>query len=134
MIVELIAALAIFALMVLLTVFDVVPLAVSVLIAVLAAVLTRCLTMEDAYRSIHWSAIVLIAGMLPLADALQVTGGTDLIVTSLMSFAGDAGPLFMLTVVFFLTAALGLFLSNTASAVLAAPIAITAICSTCTSR
>ena len=106
--------------------FDIIPLVVSVLVAVLAAVLTRCLTMEDAYRSIHWSAIVLIAGMLPLADALQVSGGTDLIVNSLMSFAGDGGPRFMLTVVFFLTAGLGLFLSNTASAVLAAPIAISA--------
>lgn len=43
------------------------------LLAVLAAVFTRCLTMEDAYRSIHWSSLVLVAGMLPLTDALNVS-------------------------------------------------------------
>ncbi len=117
-------ALTILSAMVLLTVFDVVPLVVAVLMAVLAAVFTRCLTMEDAYRSIHWSSLVLIAGMLPLADALNATGGTQLIVDALLSAVGDSGPYFMLTIVFFLTAGLGLVLSNTASAVLVAPIAI----------
>ena len=100
--------------------------AVLSMLAMLAAVATRCLTMEDAYRSIHWSSIVLVAGMLPLADALQSTGGTDLVVNGLLSALGDAGPATMLTVLFFLTALLGLFLSNTASAVLVAPIAIVA--------
>ena len=116
--------LAILAGMVLLTVFDVVPLVAAVIIAVLAAVATRCLTMEDAYRSIHWSSLVLIAGMLPLADALERTGGTDVVVNALMSTFGDSSPLTMLSVIFFLTAGLGLVLSNTASAVLVAPIAI----------
>jgi di/tricarboxylate transporter len=120
------AALAILAGMVLLTVFDVVPLVAAVIMAVLAAVVTRCLTMEDAYRSIHWSSLVLIAGMLPLADALEVTGGTQVVVDALMTAFGDSTPLAMLTVMFFLTAALGLVLSNTASAVLVAPIAINA--------
>ena len=110
--------------MVALTMFDVVPLVAAVLLAVLAAVMTRCLTMEDAYRSIHWSSIVLIAGMLPLADALSITGGTEMVVDTLMNMAADAGPLAMLSILFFLTAALGLVLSNTASAVLVAPIAI----------
>jgi di/tricarboxylate transporter len=117
-------ALTILSAMVLLTVFDVVPLVAAVLMAVLAAVFTRCLTMEDAYRSIHWSSLVLIAGMLPLADALYATGGTQFIVDALLSAAGDSGPYFILTIVFFLTAGLGLVLSNTASAVLVAPIAI----------
>jgi len=88
-------------------------------------VFTRCLTMEDAYRSIHWSSIVLIAGMLPLADALNKTGGTSFIVDLLMSAVGDAAsPYVMLSLIFLLTAALGLVLSNTAAAVLVAPIAI----------
>jgi di/tricarboxylate transporter len=117
-------SLAILAAMVLLTVFDIVPLTAAVLMAVLAAVFTRCLTMEDAYRSIHWSSIILIAGMLPLADALTATGGTQLVVDALMDMAGDAGPYAMLSILFFLTAGLGLVLSNTASAVLVAPIAI----------
>lgn len=117
-------ALAILAGMVLLTVFDIVPLVTAVLLAALAGVFTRCLTMEDAYRSIHWSSIVLIAGMLPLADALTQTGGTQLIVDGLMDAVGDSGPYVMMSVIFFLTAGLGLVLSNTASAVLVAPIAI----------
>jgi di/tricarboxylate transporter len=118
--------LAILATMVGLSIFDVVPLVAAVILAVLAAVATRCLTMEDAYRSIHWSSIVLVAGMLPLADALQQTGGSDLIVAGLMHAVGESGPRVMLTVLFFLTAGLSLFLSNTAAAVLVAPIAITA--------
>lgn len=117
-------ALAILASMVLLTLFDVVPLVAAVLLAALAGILTRCLSMEDAYRSIPWSGLVLIAGMLPLADALSVTGGTQLIVDVLLSTVGDAGPYVLLSVMFFLTAGLGLVLSNTASAVLVAPIAI----------
>jgi di/tricarboxylate transporter len=117
-------ALLILSVMVLLSIFNVVPLVAAVLMAVLAAVFSGCLTMEDAYRSIHWSSLVLVAGMLPLADALEKTGGTDIIVNALMTTVGDAGPNFMMSVIFFLTAALGLFLSNTASAVLVAPIAI----------
>lgn len=119
-------ALAILAGMVLLTLFDVVPLVAAVIMAAMAAVFTRCLTMTDSYRAIHWSSLVLVAGMLPLADALDKVGGTQLIVDHLLSAVGDSGPQVMLTVLFFLTATLGLVLSNTASAVLVAPIAITA--------
>ncbi len=119
-------ALGILLVMVLLTVFELVPLVAAVLLAMLAAVFTRCLTMEEAYRAIPLSSLVLIAGMLPLADALSATGGTDLIVEAMMAAAGDAAPGVMLTLIFFLTAAVGLVLSNTASAVLVAPIAITA--------
>ena len=67
---------------------------------------------------------MLIAGMLPLADALTKTGGTDIVVQALLSVFGESDPMVMFTVVFFLTAVLGLVLSNTASAVLVAPIAI----------
>jgi di/tricarboxylate transporter len=119
-------ALIILVAMVLLTIFDVVPLVAAVIMAAMAAGATRCLTMEDAYRAIHWSSLVLVAGMLPLADALEKTGGTKIIVDGLMYGVGDTSPRLMLTVIFFLTAALGLFLSNTASAVLVAPIAIIA--------
>jgi di/tricarboxylate transporter len=119
-------SLVILAAMVLLSIFDVVPLVAAVIMAAMAAVFTRCLTMEDSYRAIHWSSLVVVAGMLPLADALEKTGGTDLIVGALLDGVGDGGPRLMLTVIFFLTAALGLFLSNTASAVLVAPIAIVA--------
>jgi di/tricarboxylate transporter len=117
-------ALAILGVMVLLTIFEVVPLVAAVMLASMAAVATRCLTMEDAYRSIHWSSLVLIAGMLPLADALDKTGGTRIVVDTLMNAFGGSGPYVLMTVLFFLTAAIGLVLSNTAAAVLVSPIAI----------
>jgi di/tricarboxylate transporter len=55
-----------------------------VIMAALAGVFTRCLTMTDSYRAIHWSSLVLIAGMLPLADALNATGGTQWVVDRLL--------------------------------------------------
>lgn len=119
-------SLAILAGMVALSIFDVVPLVAAVIMAALLAVITRCMTMEDGYRAIHWNSIVLVAGMLPLADALESTGGTEIIVDGLMAAVGDSSPYLMMAALFFLTAVLGLFLSNTASAVLVAPIAITA--------
>ena len=112
--------------MVVLSILDIVPLVATVILAAMAAVFTRCITMEQSYRAIHWSSIVLVAGMLPLADALNSTGGTQLLVNALMSAVGDSSPRLMFSAIFFLTAILGLFLSNTASAVLVAPIAISA--------
>jgi di/tricarboxylate transporter len=117
-------ALAILAGMVLLSALEIVPVVVAVLIAALATVLTRCLSMEDAYKAIHWSSLVLIAGMLPIADALIQTGGVDLLVNGLNTSMGGYGPYAMMTILFFLSAGLGLFLSNTATAILMAPIAI----------
>ncbi len=119
-------ALAIVAGMVVLAAFGIVPVVAAVLLAALAAVFTRCLSMEDAYRAIHWSSLVLIAGMLPVADALESTGGVDLVVEALMQGVGDASPYFVMTLIFALTAGLGLILSNTATAVLVIPIALRA--------
>lgn len=117
-------ALIITLLMVLSSVFNWMPLVAAVLIAVIAAVVTRCLTAADAYRSIHWQSLVLLAGMLPLASALQKTGGTDIIVGNLIGAASDASPQTLMVMLFFITALLTNILSNTASAVLMAPIAI----------
>jgi di/tricarboxylate transporter len=119
-------ALAILGTMVLLSALNLLPLVVCVLGAAIAAVTTGCLSAERAYRSIRWSSLVLVAGMMPLADALQQTGGSAFIVEGLLDAFGDAGPTVMLAVIFALTASLSLVLSNTAAAVLVAPIAITA--------
>ncbi|RLT99390.1 SLC13 family permease [Ketobacter sp.] len=110
--------------MVVASLFNWIPLVATVMIAALASVVTRCLSAQDAYRSIHWSSLVLLAGMLPLADALQKTGGTHLIVDSLLLAVGDASPAMLLTVLFFVTVLLTNILSNTTSAVLMAPIAL----------
>lgn len=117
-------ALAILLGMIVLMTFGLVPNVTAVLLAALAVVLTRCVTMEAAYRTINWPSLVLIAGMLPLATALQKTGGTELIVEGLVAGIGGAGPRAMMAALFVLTALIGLFVSNTATAVLLAPIAI----------
>lgn len=117
-------ALAILLAMVLVTALGIVPLLPAVLLACLAAVLTRCLTMEDAYRAIPWSILLLLAGMLPLADALYHTGGTRVLVDELVGATGQAGPRVTLSVLFFITAGMSLVLSNVAAAVLVAPIAV----------
>jgi di/tricarboxylate transporter len=112
--------------MVLLSALEIVPVVIAVLMAALAAIFTRILSMEEAYRAIHWSSLVLIAGMLPIATAMVKTGGVDLIVEGMISGVGGYGAYAMMTALFFLSAGLGLFLSNTATAVLMAPIAIRA--------
>ncbi len=104
--------------------FDLVPAVAAVLIAALALVVTRCVTMDAAYRSVNWQSLVLIAGMLPLATALDKTGGTHLIAASLTAGLGAAGPFAMMAGLFAITAGIGLLVSNTATAVLMAPIAI----------
>lgn len=102
----------------------VVPNVVAALVGCLLMGLFRCIDMDGAYRAIHWQSLVLIVGMLPFALALQKTGGIDLVVSLLVDALGDAGPRVLLASLFLLTAAIGLFISNTATAVLMAPIAI----------
>ncbi len=99
----------------------------NVLIAIFGALLMGafgCITMDSAYKSIHWQSIILIVGMFPFAVALQNTGGVDLAVKYLLEASGDASPRVILAMLFGFTAVIGLFISNTATAVLLAPIAI----------
>ena len=117
-------ATAILIAMVALSASGVLPIVVAVMMAAMAAVLTRCLTMEDAYRSISLSSLVLLAGMLPVAVAVDETGGTEFLVSQVVGGIGSSSPYAMMTVLFFLTAGLSMFLSNTATAILLAPIAI----------
>jgi len=117
-------ALAILALMVALSAFELVPVVVAVLIASLLAVLTRCLSMEDAYEAIHWNTVVLIAGMMSVSRALDKTGSIDLVVAQLVDGFSAAGPYVMMSTLFLLTVVLSMVLSNTATAVLLAPVVI----------
>lgn len=112
------------ALMVALMLTDEVPNAIAAIVACLLMGKFRCITMEGAYKSIHWPSLLLIVGMMPFALALQKTGGVALIVQGLMDISGGHGPRIMLLSLFILCATIGLFISNTATAVLMAPIAI----------
>ncbi|MFV3130785.1 SLC13 family permease [Niveispirillum sp. KHB5.9] len=100
------------------------PNAQAALLGCLALGALGIMDMRTAYRSIHWSTLVLIAGMLPFALALERTGGVALAADALVSVVGDAQPRLILAALFAVTAILGLFISNTATAVLMAPVSI----------
>ena len=88
-------------------------------------VLTGCFrNVEDAYKTINWESIVLIAAMLPMSLALEKTGASNLISEKLVSGLGDYGPLVLMAGIYFTTSLLTMFISNTATAVLVAPIAL----------
>ena len=112
------------ALVVGLMVSGVIPNVQAALIGCLLMGAFGCVTLVSAYRAIDWKTIVLIVGMLPFSLALQRTGGVDLMANGLASMIGGAGPRVALGTVFALTAILGMFISNTATAVLMAPVAI----------
>ncbi|WP_431282312.1 SLC13 family permease [Humitalea sp. 24SJ18S-53] len=117
-------ALAVLGLVVVLMVTGVVPNVQAALIGCLLMGLLGCIDMNSAYRSISWKSLVLIVGMLPFSIALQRTGGVDLAADGLLAAVGGASPRVVLAALFVITAMLGLFISNTATAVLMAPVAL----------
>ena len=100
--------------------------AAAVVLAALAMIATRCVNLDSVYRIINWKTVVLVAGTLPLATALSKTGATRMMAHGLTALLGPLGPLVMLSAVFLVTALVGLFISNSATAVLIAPVAIDA--------
>ena len=109
--------------MLVLMTFKLMPSVAAVLLAALMMVFTRCVSMKNAYASINWESLVLIAGMLPMATALEKTGGIQLIVNGLVGSLGELGPLALMTGLFLLTSIFSQVISNTATTVLVAPIA-----------
>jgi di/tricarboxylate transporter len=103
--------------------FSLIPAVAAVLLAALAMVVGRCVPPGRIYACINWPSIVLIAGMLPLATAMERSGAITLIVDGVVGSLGDFGPRALLAGLFLLTAAVSQFISNTATAVLVAPIA-----------
>ncbi len=113
--------------MVLLMVFGWVEPVVAVIIAALLTVLTGCFRkVEDAYKTINWESIVLIAAMMPMSTALEHTGVSALVSEQLVATLGQLGSYALLAGIYFTTSLLTMFISNTATAVLMAPIALVA--------
>lgn len=110
--------------MVVILIFNVMPTAQAGMLAALLMVLTGCLSMDEAYQAIDWKSIVLIAGMLPMSTALEKAGLVDIAAHGLVNTLGDIGPLAVLGGLFLLTSLFTQFLSNTATTVIIAPIAI----------
>ena len=117
-------ALGVLGLVVVLMVSGVVPNVQAALIGCLLMGLLGCVDFNSAYGSISWKTLVLIVGMLPFSLALQRTGGVDLAADAVVDLVGGASPRLVLATLFVITALLGLFISNTATAVLMAPVAL----------
>jgi di/tricarboxylate transporter len=117
-------ALGVLALVVALMVSGVVTNVHAALIGCMLMGLLKCVDMNSAYDSISWKSLILIVGMLPFSIALQRTGGVDLAADALLQIVGGASPRIVLAALFVITSMLGLFISNTATAVLMAPVAL----------
>ena len=120
-------AAAIMLAMIAVMVFDFIPIApvTAVILAGLLMVLTGCFrNVEAAYKTINWESIVLIAAMMPMSTALQKTGVSQWISQSLVTTLGDYNPMVLLAAIYFTTSFLTMFISNTATAVLMAPMAM----------
>ncbi len=114
-------------LMILSMVFEVFPAVISVLIAAVLMIVTGCVrNMDDAYSRINWESIVLIAAMLPMATALDKTGGMKILSEGIVQSLGGFGAMGVLAGIYFLAMVFSQFISNTATTVLFAPIAINA--------
>ena len=122
-------AAAIMLLMIAMMVFDFIPVApvTAVIIAGLLTVFAGCFrNVEAAYKTINWESIVLIAAMMPMSTALEKTGASALVSQGLVDCLGSMGPTALLAGIYFTTSLMTMFISNTATAVLMAPIALVA--------
>lgn len=105
--------------------FEVLPAVIVVILAALAMVLTGCFrNVNEAYRTINWESVVLIASMMPMSFALEKTGVSEMVSSGLVDALGGLGPHWLLAGIYFTTSVMTLFISNTATAVLLAPIAL----------
>ncbi|MFI0431196.1 SLC13 family permease [Mariniflexile sp. HMF6888] len=119
-------ALASLLIMITLMVFDIVPGSIAALISAGIVLLTGCVPISKAYKGISWTSVILIAAMLPMGIALQKTGTAQLIANSLVENLGAIHPIALLAGVFLITTLLSQIISNSATAVLMAPIAMLA--------
>jgi di/tricarboxylate transporter len=107
-------------------IFGLVPIYISTVVGAALMVLTRCLTMEEAYRSIEWKAVFLIAGLLPLGIALDKTGAAKFLAEAVVAFVGPFGPMAVMAGLVGLTFLATCFIPTAALVVIMAPIVLTA--------
>lgn len=113
--------------MIVLMVVDSIPVApvTAVLLAAVLMIITGCIrSVEAAYKTINWETIVLFAAMLPMSLALEKTGVSDILAGAIVTGLGGSGPRVLLAGVYFTTSLMTIFISNTVTAVLMAPIAL----------
>ena len=113
--------------MIVMMVVETIPVApvTSVLLAAVLMVITGCVrSVEAAYKTINWQTIVLFAAMLPMSIALEKTGVSEMISSSIVTGLGGSGPRVLLAGIYAATSVMTIFISNTVTAVLMAPIAL----------
>ncbi len=119
-------AIAVLVGMVILLATGLVPPAVAGLLAAAAIVLSRIMTVEQSYRAIDWTTVILVGALMPLSVAMVGTGAAQLMAESLVGLIGGAGPYALLAGLFVLTAIMGQLISNTATALIVIPIGVAA--------
>ncbi|WP_298883180.1 SLC13 family permease [uncultured Polaribacter sp.] len=100
--------------------------AITVILTAFIMVMGGCINMNQSYRAINWNVIIIMAGMIPMGVALQKTGGAKYIADSMISLLGDMHPTYFLAGIFLITSFLSQVMSNTATAILMAPIVLVA--------
>ncbi len=116
--------LAIFVTMISLVAFGMLHISIAAVLGAILSILAGCLTADEAYDSVEWKSVFLIAGMLPMGIAMEKTGTAQFLADSIINLVGGWGPRGIMVGLFVLTTILTAFMSNAAAAVLVAPIAI----------
>ena len=119
-------AIAVLAAMVVVLATGLVPAVLAALLAAGAMIVLGAVTVQQAYRGISWTTVLLVSGMIPMATAVQTSGAGELVATRLVGAVGGAGPTVLLAALFVITVVFGQLISNTATALVMIPIAVSA--------
>ena len=112
--------------MVVLLATGVVPAVIATMLAAGAMIVLRVVSVQQAYRGISWTTVLLVAGLIPLSTAITDSGAAQKIADVLVHAVGDAGPTVLLVALFIATVAFGQLMSNTATALVMIPVAVSA--------
>jgi di/tricarboxylate transporter len=104
--------------------FNVMPIEGLSIIGAMVVILTKCVTLDEAYESIEWSILMMIFGMLAVSIAMEQTGLIKIIVEEVAHLVEGLGPMAILMIVYFITSAITEVMSNNATAVLLTPVVI----------
>lgn len=119
-------AIGVLAVMVFFLATGLLPAAVAGMLGSFALVLLRILNVEQCYRAIDWTTVILVAAMMPLSTAMVQTGAAEMMADGLVSMAAGGSPTILLAGLFILTAVLGQLISNTATALIIIPVGVAA--------
>jgi di/tricarboxylate transporter len=122
---KVIIALVLFLTVVTLTVLNIIPILAAALIGAVGMVVSRCLTIEEAYEAIDWKVIFMLGGILPLGLAMEQSGTASWLVNTILDPFAGCGPIVVLALLYLITAILTELMSNNAAAVIIAPIGFT---------